>query len=80
MAVRGGGHWRIRVDRAGPDVRTIGPVLVTSAREEVAKGWVVVVALAALSLLHGKWQPMVFFAVVGVLSSGFFWFGCKSNK
>lgn len=45
-----------------------------------AKGWVVVVALATLSLLHGKWQPMVFFAVVGVLSSGFFWFGCKSNK
>jgi predicted CDP-diglyceride synthetase/phosphatidate cytidylyltransferase len=45
-----------------------------------AKGWVVVVALAALSLLHGKWQPMVFFAVIGVLSSGFFWFGCKSNK
>ena len=45
-----------------------------------AKGWVVVVALAALSLLHGKWQPMVFFAVVGVISSGLFWLGCKSNK
>ena len=44
------------------------------------KGWVVVVALASLSLLHGKWQPMVFFAVVGVLSSTFFWFGCRSNK
>jgi hypothetical protein len=44
------------------------------------KGWVVVVALAALSFLHGKWQPMVFFAVVGVISSTFFWFGCKSNK
>src|SRR6476660_2211077 len=35
VAVRGGGHWRTRVDRAGPDVRTIGPVLVTSAREEI---------------------------------------------
>ena len=45
-----------------------------------AKGWVVVVALAALSLFHGKWQPMVFFAVVGVISSGLFWLGCKSNK
>ena len=45
-----------------------------------AKGWVAVVALAALSLLHGKWQPMLFFVVVGVISSTFFWFGCKSNK
>jgi len=45
-----------------------------------AKGWVVVVALAALSLFHGKWQPMVFFAVVGVVSSTFFWVGCRSNK
>jgi hypothetical protein len=45
-----------------------------------AKGWVVVVVLAALSLLHGKWQPMAFFGVVGVISSVLFWVGCKSSK
>jgi hypothetical protein len=45
-----------------------------------AKGWVLVVALAAFSLLHGKWQPMLFFALVGVISSAFFWLGCKSSS
>lgn len=63
--------------------RTLGRLDRSSLQARVrkfAKGWVVVVALAALSLLHGKWQPMVFFAVVGVISSGLFWFGCKSNK
>lgn len=44
-----------------------------------AKGWSLVVALAALSLLHGKWQPMVFFAILGSLSSVFFWVGCRSS-
>lgn len=43
------------------------------------KGWSLVVALAALSILHGKWQPMVFFAILGVLSSVFFWVGCRSS-
>jgi hypothetical protein len=63
--------------------RTLGRLDRVSLQARVrkfAKGWVVVVALAALSFLHGKWQPMVFFAVVGVISSGLFWFGCKSNK
>jgi hypothetical protein len=40
-----------------------------------AKGWLLVVAFAAFSLLHGKWQPMVFFALVGIISSAFFWLG-----
>ncbi|BCA53777.1 hypothetical protein W02_09170 [Nitrospira sp. KM1] len=44
-----------------------------------AKGWSLVVAFAALSLLHAKWQPMAFFAVVGIISSILFWLGCKSN-
>lgn len=45
-----------------------------------AKGWLVVVVLAALSGLHGKWQPMVFFAFVGLVSTLFFWLGCKSSS
>jgi hypothetical protein len=44
-----------------------------------AKSWFVVVLLAALSVLHGTWQPMVFFAVVGTVSTAFFWLGCKSS-
>ncbi|HET8722392.1 MAG TPA: hypothetical protein VFM24_10210 [Nitrospira sp.] len=44
-----------------------------------AKGWIIVVALAALSLLHGKWQPMAFFAIAGVISSALFWLACKSS-
>ena len=44
-----------------------------------AKGWLLVVVLAAFSLLHGEWQPMVFFAVVGLVSSVFFWVGYKSS-
>ena len=45
-----------------------------------AKSWLMVVALAALSVLHGKWQPMVFFAFAGVMSSALFWWGCRSSK
>jgi hypothetical protein len=45
-----------------------------------AKAWMVVVVLAALSLLHGKWQPMAFFALAGVSSSALFWLACKSNR
>ncbi|MDF0643952.1 MAG: hypothetical protein P0111_07965 [Nitrospira sp.] len=44
------------------------------------KGWSLVVALAALSLLHGTWQPMVFFAIFGALSTACFWLGCKSSR
>jgi hypothetical protein len=44
------------------------------------KGWLLIVAFAALSLLHGKWQPMLFFALVGVISSALFWLGCKSSS
>ena len=44
------------------------------------KGWLLVVGLAALSLMNGKWQPMVFFALVGVISSALFWLGCKSSS
>ena len=45
-----------------------------------AKKWLLVVALAALSVLHGKWQPMTFFALVGGMSSALFWWGCKTSK
>jgi|GEM_PF-451959 hypothetical protein len=45
-----------------------------------AKSWLLVVALAAISILHGKWQPMVFFALAGVLSSALFWCGCRSSR
>ena len=45
-----------------------------------AKSWLLVVALAALSVLPGKWQPMVFFTLVGVMSSVLFWWGCRSSK
>jgi hypothetical protein len=45
-----------------------------------AKGWGFVVVLAAFSLLHGKWQPMVFFAIVGIISSGLLWLGYKSSS
>ena len=45
-----------------------------------AKGWVVVVILAAFSLFHGKWQPMVFFTIVGIISSGLLWLGYKSRS
>lgn len=45
-----------------------------------AKGWLVVVLCAAVSVLHGKWQPMVFFLLVGIVSTVFFWLGCKSNS
>jgi hypothetical protein len=44
-----------------------------------AKGWLLVVALAAISLLHGKWQPMAFFALAGGVSSAFFWVAGKST-
>ena len=63
--------------------RTLGPsdAAALAARvKKFTKGWIVVVALAALSLLHETWQPMVFFALGGVLSSGLFWLGCKSNR
>ena len=45
-----------------------------------AKSWLLVSAFAALSLFHGKWQPMVFFALVGLMSSACFWWGCRSSK
>ncbi len=63
--------------------RTLGQSDTPSLQARVrkfAKGWVLVVALAALSLLHGTWQPMVFFALVGLASSTLFWLGCRSSK
>ena len=45
-----------------------------------AQGWLLVVGLASLSLLHGKWEPMVFFALVGGVSLAFFWIGCRSIR
>jgi len=45
-----------------------------------ANGWIFVVVLAAFSLLHGRWQPMVFFAIVGIISAAFFWLGYKSSS
>ena len=39
-----------------------------------------VVACAAVSVLHGNWQPMVFFALAGGMSSALFRWGCKTSK
>jgi hypothetical protein len=58
---------------------TAEAVPIQARLRKFAKGWLLVVALSALSLLHGKWQPMVFFALVGLLSSIFFWLGCRSS-
>lgn len=44
------------------------------------KSWLLVVAFAALSIFHGKWQPMVFFLVAAIISTAFFWLGCKSSS
>ena len=63
--------------------RTLGRADNRSLKTRVkkfAKGWVIVVAFAALSLLQGTWQPMVFFAVVGVISLALFWLACKSSR
>lgn len=59
---------------------TLGEFPVQSRLWKFAKGWLVVVGFAALSLLHGKWQPLVFFTLVGGVSSAFFWVGCKSTR
>lgn len=45
-----------------------------------SKGWLLVCLCAALSILHGKWQPMVFFLVAAIISTAFFWLGCKSSS
>jgi hypothetical protein len=45
-----------------------------------AKSWVIIVLLAALSVLHGKWEPMVFFSFVGLISTLVFWLGGKSSR
>ena len=45
---------------------------------EFGKGWLLVVGCAALSLINGKWEPMVFFALAGAISSGLFWLGSRS--
>jgi len=64
----------------GRTLRTSEELSLQARLWKFAKGWVLVVSLAALSLLHGKWQPMLFFALVGVISSAFFWLGCKSSS
>jgi hypothetical protein len=63
--------------------RTSGPPALIPMRSRMvkfAKGWVLIVAGASLSLLHGRWQPMVFFALAGLVSSGCFWVGCRSSR
>jgi hypothetical protein len=45
-----------------------------------ARSWLLVVLLTAVSVLHGTWQPMVFFTVAGTVSTAFFWLGCKSSR
>ena len=57
-----------------------GDLSVQARLWKFVKGWLLVVALAALSLMNEKWQPMVFFALVGAISSAFFWFGSKSSR
>jgi hypothetical protein len=44
------------------------------------KGWLLVIGLAALSLINGKWEPMVFFALASAISSGLFWLGSRSSS
>ena len=63
--------------------RTSGPPALIPMRPRMvnfAKGWLFIVAGASLRLLHGRWHPMVFFVLVGLVSSGFFWFGCRSSR
>lgn len=43
------------------------------------KSWLLVVGCAALSLINSKWEPMVFFALAGAISSGLFWLGSRSS-
>jgi hypothetical protein len=62
--------------------RTTGQFRLLSWRSRLwtfMKGWLIVIACAAVSVLHGNWQPMVFFALAGVISSGFFWLGHKTS-
>lgn len=44
------------------------------------KSWLLVVGCAALSLINGKWEPMLFFALAGAISSGLFWLGSRSSN
>ena len=63
--------------------RTSGAPVARALRTRVrtfAKGWLVVVLCAALSVLHGKWQPMVFFFLVAIISTVFFWLGSRSSS
>jgi hypothetical protein len=63
--------------------RTSGAPAAGSLQTRVWKfvrGWFIVVVLAALSILHGKWEPMVFFAFVGLVSTVLFWWACKSSN
>lgn len=62
--------------------RTTGQLQQLSWRSRLwifTKGWLIVVACAAVSVLHGNWRPMVFFALAGLISSAFFWFGHKTS-
>ena len=63
--------------------RTTGHLRQLSWRSRLwtfTKGWLIVVACAAISVLHGNWQPMVFFALAGGISSVFFWLGHKTSR
>ena len=48
--------------------------------QKFAKSWWLVVGFAALSLNNGKWEPMLFFALAGAISSGLFWYGTSSSS
>jgi hypothetical protein len=63
--------------------RTLGKsdeLVLRAQMRKFANGWIFVVVLAAFSLLNGRWQPMMFFAIVGMISSACFWLGCKSSS
>jgi hypothetical protein len=42
--------------------------------------WLWVIGCAALSLLNGKWEPMVFFGAVGAVMALIFWFGTRTAR
>lgn len=57
-----------------------GWVSVSAGIRRFATRWFYVVGFAALSLMNGKWEPMVFAAVVGVTLTGFYALGARSAR
>ena len=54
-----------------------GWVSVSAGIMRFATRWLYVVGFASLSLMNGKWEPMVFAAVVGVTLTGLYALGAR---